>query len=517
MVDLPWGRRVIVGFVGLLLVGCGSAEDETDVTPHAADAATTSVDATMVVSPSTMPAVVEIDATIIEGMVLHLSDAPDGARIGDDSQCGSGISSEGDSDPFLDLVTETGGAVVGCLNQLEAPTVFVQSAVVAFPDDVVATRALAPAVFDGIIRYYALGCCTDTLPPPAEASDDGFPVVRAVSVADTVAIVGWRWANVVGAIGVVHMDGSPGALADAERLAAVQDARMQSPAPVPETADDDRLVGLDMAPFRTWWLGTTYAPPGLPTMSLFATYYREGMAELDYAGIRIEVFDLAATPPGSQSGQILGVAQELFDSPCTVSVPVEHEDGEAQLLGRYVPEEFFGPPSQNDGRVGWGALVDGECPIGDPNVWMATVTFDDGLLLRIDAPLCYNCLAPPDPERAYSQPDGLRAVIAGLVPYEPGAPAINPVQQPFALEVGTHCGVGRLGLPVDGRTWVTDEGVGEFDWMPDEWDAIVGPADAFITLDLVLSADRTVLTASANGRSVIYRPLSPDDPEMLSA
>ena len=450
-------------------------------------------------------------------MVLHLSDAPDGARIGDDSQCGSGIGSEGDSDPFLDIVIESGGAVVGCLNQLEAPSVFVQSAVVAFPDDVIATRALEPAVFDGIIRYYALGCCTDGGPPAAEAANDGFPSVLAMSEADTVAIVGWRWANVVGAIGVVHMDGAPGALADAERLTAVQHLRMQAPVLVPAGADDDRLVGLDAAPFRTWWLGETFAPSGFPDMSLFATYYRDGLAELDYAGIRIEVFDLGAIGSGSEPSQILGVAQELFDSPCTVSVPVESDHGDAQLLGRFAPDEYFGPPSQNGGRVGWGTLVGGECPVGDPNVWMATVTSDDGLLLRINAPLCYNCLAPPDPERPYGQPDGLRAVIAGLVPFVPGAPASNPVQQPFALEVGTHCGVGRLGLLVDGRTWVTDEGVGEFDWMPAEWEAIVGPADAFITLDLVLSADRTVLTASANGRSVVYRPFAPDDPEMLCA
>jgi hypothetical protein len=84
-------------------------------------------------------------------------------------------------------------------------------------------------------------------------------------------------------------------------------------------------------------------------------------------------------------------------------------------------------------------------------------------------------------------------------------------------EPARGCGVGRLGLPVDGRTWVTEEGVGEFDWMPEEWDAIVAPADAFVTLELVLSPDRTVLTASANGRSVIYRPLAPDDPEMPCA
>jgi hypothetical protein len=183
-----------------------------------------------------------------------------------------------------------------------------------------------------------------------------------------------------------------------------------------------------------------------------------------------------------------------------------------------VPEEFFGPPSQNGGRVGWGALADGDCPTGEPNVWMATVAFDDGLLLRINAPLCYNCLAPPDPERPYNQPDGLRAVVAGLTPYDVVAGADGQsTEQPFVIEVGIHCGVGQLGLAVDGRPWVTDEGIGVFDWMPDEWVAMVGPADALITLEVVLSADRNMLTATANGRSVTYRPLEPDDPPAICA
>jgi hypothetical protein len=48
---------------------------------------------------------------------------------------------------------------------------------------------------------------------------------------------------------------------------------------------------------------------------------------------------------------------------------------------------------------------------------------------------------------------------------------IVPVNRPFKFEVGSHCGVGRLGLPVDGRFWITDEANDEPDWMPSEWAA----------------------------------------------
>jgi len=349
-------------------------------------------------------------------MVLHLPDAPEGARIGDDSHCGGGLSTEGRSDPFLDLVGAAGGAIIGCLNQLEAPQVFIDSLVVAFPSDDFATRAIAPEAFEGIVRYYGLDCCGNEIPEAVEVTNEpGVDGVATATDSDTVAIVGWRTGSLIGAISIQHQDGAAGALSDAQRLAVVQQARMRAPVPIADNVDDDRLVGLGSAPFRTWWLGTTFAPPGLPPMALYTTRYLDGMAELDYSGIRIEVFDLDAIASDSEPAQIFGVADELFDSPCTVKLPLDHPDGDAALLGRVVPDEFFGLPPQ--ARNGWGTLAEGECPDGEPNLWMATVRFDENLLLRINAPLCYNCLSAPDADRPYQQPDGLRAIIAALTPY----------------------------------------------------------------------------------------------------
>ena len=42
-------------------------------------------------------------------------------------------------------------------------------------------------------------------------------------------------------------------------------------------------------------------------------------------------------------------------------------------------------------------------------------------------------------------------------------------------------------------------------------------SEAFTALDVVLSEDRTTLTATANGRSVEYRPLLADDPRPVCA
>ena len=65
----------------------------------------------------------------------------------------------------------------------------------------------------------------------------------------------------------------------------------------------------------------------------------------------------------------------------------------------------------------WGSLTGPDCPDGEPNVWMATIDIGDGLTVRVNAPLCYNCLRPPDPELPYHSPDGLAVVIEALEPY----------------------------------------------------------------------------------------------------
>jgi hypothetical protein len=92
-----------------------------------------------------------------------------------------------------------------------------------------------------------------------------------------------------------------------------------------------------------------------------------------------------------------------------------------------------------------------------------------------------------------------------------------PTGRPFSLEVGSHCGVGWLGLPVDGKFWITDEATNDLDWMPEEWAATQPVGAGVITITVELSSDREVLTASLAGRSVAYRPSTANDPTVECA
>ena len=80
------------------------------------------------------------------------------------------------------------------------------------------------------------------------------------------------------------------------------------------------------------------------------------------------------------------------------------------------------------------------------------------------------------------------------------------------FEVGTHCGVGSLGLPIHDRFWISDEAAGMSDWIPTEWADTLGPGEELITLEVALSPDEAVLTATVAGRPVAYRPVTSNDP-----
>ncbi len=88
----------------------------------------------------------------------------------------------------------------------------------------------------------------------------------------------------------------------------------------------------------------------------------------------------------------------------------------------------------------------------------------------------------------------------------------------YVLDVGTHCGVEALAMPVNDTFWITDEANGsDSDWMPIEWSQTLGPGEQIIAVEVVLSLDETRLTATKAGRSVVYRPVTTSDPEMFCA
>lgn len=87
--------------------------------------------------------------------------------------------------------------------------------------------------------------------------------------------------------------------------------------------------------------------------------------------------------------------------------------------------------------------------------------------------------------------------------------------QAFEVAVGTHCGVRYLSQVIDGRSWITDEADVAGDWLPDEWAR--ARDGELLVLQVVLSEDGMALTATANDRSVRYRPVNADDPEFFCA
>ena len=124
-------------------------------------------------------------------------------------------------------------------------------------------------------------------------------------------------------------------------------------------------------------------------------------------------------------------------------------------------------------------------------------------------------------------------VNAGAPPpetYEPAAPPVDRVQVPdttgppseaaapkllipgrtYSLDIGTHCGVAVLSRDVHGHSWRTDEAEASTGWTPPEW---VHPTHLeLLTVLVVLSADESRLTATYNGRSVVYRKVTAADP-----
>lgn len=83
---------------------------------------------------------------------------------------------------------------------------------------------------------------------------------------------------------------------------------------------------------------------------------------------------------------------------------------------------------------------------------------------------------------------------------EPGSWLVSG--EPVQFDLYWHCGVGLLAETVNGQLWRADE-ADERTWIPVEW---MSMPDGFMTVDLVLGADGTTMTATRNGRSVTYAP-----------
>ncbi len=90
-----------------------------------------------------------------------------------------------------------------------------------------------------------------------------------------------------------------------------------------------------------------------------------------------------------------------------------------------------------------------------------------------------------------------------------------PINQPFQLQIGIHCGVGRIGVLLNDRNWTTDEARDERDWMPAEWAATVDKGDYLVIATVELADEGDRLIATVADRSVTYRPTTADDPTVF--
>lgn len=86
----------------------------------------------------------------------------------------------------------------------------------------------------------------------------------------------------------------------------------------------------------------------------------------------------------------------------------------------------------------------------------------------------------------------------------PGAVVEPGFQARYRLSV--HCGIEWLG-PLNGVTWRTEVPAGTLDFVPPAWqDAVV--EDQSLVLTILLETDPSPrVTATANGHSVVYRPI----------
>lgn len=89
--------------------------------------------------------------------------------------------------------------------------------------------------------------------------------------------------------------------------------------------------------------------------------------------------------------------------------------------------------------------------------------------------------------------------------------ATLPVGVPHRFEVGTHCGVGVLRLPINGRLWTTDESHGATNWAPDAWQDALDDSAELLVVQVELAGTGDTLTVTVAGHAVSYRPVTDDD------
>ena len=333
--------------------------------------------------------------------VLRASDLPRGYQEGDDTSCGTALTTEG-NDAKLDslFLKERPKA---CVVELERVW-----AIPKGPPSITSAAYVFRSA-DGARRGFRargdLAEYTASLSPRqmrnAELGDEA-ALLSGRGLNDPATAIVWRSGNVVGVLAVEPADERA-----ARELADRQEKRIEGKAEPGRTIDtvelqlDDPTLHLPV-----YWLGRVFDPgEGLPRLTLEeAVVLGTGpgnAVKLDYGGAvgnRFTALTLDLWEPASwRRFRRTLVGRLVWDSDCARKTIVRLPNGHAEIFEGYGTPRPLEPP----------------CPTRPPDRVLAHV-YIDGVVVAVNMPYCYACAAGSPTKNPYETVPRMTAIARGL-------------------------------------------------------------------------------------------------------
>jgi hypothetical protein len=322
-------------------------------------------------------------------MMLRLGDLPEGFRYGDDRGCGEVGTTEG-SRPELDrfIIETRPRACLGEFNRAYGHEPGqVQTALFRFDSEADAERAWErrKPLFGS---YSSIFITTER--PRGEFVEFDSRGLNSPGVGET-----WRDGTLVVAVYEEGLAGDEGRHF-ARDLAARQRRRIEAPSEPDEKHEDDRQVGLDDPSIAVpvYWLGTEFAPEGLPRLELYRGDHLRGdgpgnEVKIDYQGGRAAVNLDLWKPDDWRAFKTTRLGKMIWSGPCARRSEFAVDGGRAEIFG------------------GYSKGCDGE-----PDHWLAHVYYPN-VVVAVNMSYCYACggRSASDP---YNSREGMEAVVRGL-------------------------------------------------------------------------------------------------------
>ncbi len=355
----------------------------------------------------------------VRDLTLRLADLPPGYTVGDDGGCGLELDDEGAPPVLVRLERER--RQVNCSIDFErlwvapggprGPAV-VESSAFRFGDPAGAEAGLrAGRELIAYLNAFPLES-VERRPAPATVGDS-----TAVYETDTAIVLGrrprpavavlWRSGRLLSLVVFGGASGS-GAVERALALARVQQARIESPTPLPAGANDDREVPLDDpgVDIPIHWLGARLDPSGpLPPLVLENAYGRLGRGESP--GWRAEVGYRTAGDRGA------GVQIGLW-RPRAFDRFARTRTGRLVWTGGCARLIMLGVPGGRARIYAGYARTPRRCGQRPPDRYVAHVFLGE-VVATVNVPVCPRCLDRGPRGDPYDTRAGLTAVVRALV------------------------------------------------------------------------------------------------------